>query len=81
MTSEIKLIQSKLLSLETEVSDLRQGYIIINRRYSNALMTLKELTGHASESAKRSANAAIKAANAAKNASTAATEAAALSVF
>ena len=78
MADEIKLIQSKLVSLETEVSDLRQGYIIINRRYTNALASLKDLTAHASESAKRSANAAIKAADAARNASTAATEAAAL---
>ena len=42
MSEEIKLIHSKLVSLETEVSDLRQGYIIINRRYTNALTTLKD---------------------------------------
>ena len=80
MISNIKEIERKILSLETEVGDLRQGYLIINRRYSQALTALKELTAHAAEAAKRAANGAIKAAAAAKNASTAATEAAAFLV-
>ena len=69
MTDELKKIYSKLVLLETEVSDLRHGYVLINRRYSVVLTSLKDLTAHACESAKRSANAAIKAADAARNAS------------
>ena len=81
MTKDLQNIYAKLVILETEVSDLRQGYVIINRRYSNALASLKDLTALATEAAKRSANGAIKAAEAAKNASTAATEAAAIPVL
>ena len=41
MTKDLQNIYAKLVILETEVSDLRQGYVIINRRYSNALASLK----------------------------------------
>jgi hypothetical protein len=41
ITDEIQKIYSKLVLLEAEVSDLRQGYLIINRRYTNALASLK----------------------------------------
>jgi hypothetical protein len=75
MTDEIQKIYSKIVGLETEVGDLRQGYLLINRRYSAALTSLKELTSHASEAAKRSASGALKAAEAAKHAAEAATEA------
>jgi len=81
MSEEIEKIYSKLIALETVVSDLRQGYLIVNQRYTNALASLKELTAHASEAAKRSAASALKAAEAAKNASLAAAEAAAIPVL
>ena len=73
MSEEIPKIYAKLVALETVVSDLRQGYLIVNQRYTNALASLKDLTAHASEAAKRSATGALKAAEAAKNASMAAT--------
>ena len=56
---------SKWVWLETEVSDLRQGYLLLNRRYSVALGSLKELNAHACEAAKRSALGATKAVEAA----------------
>ena len=47
MTDELKKIYSKLVLLETEVSDLRHGYVLINRRYSVVPTSLKDLTAHA----------------------------------
>ena len=72
MKEDIDKIYAKLISLETEVSNLRQGYITVNARYAEALGTLKELTSSALEAAKRAAISAEKASRSAKNCATAA---------
>ena len=80
MSDELKEIYLKINMLESEVGDLRNGYLTINKSYSEALKSLKDLTEHACEAAKRSAQSAIRASEAAKNAAVAATEAAATSI-
>ena len=72
MKDDIEKIYAKLVSLETEVSNLRQGYILVNAQYTKALAGLKSLTNSALEAAKRSAVAAEKALLAAKNSALAA---------
>lgn len=78
MNKEIENIYSKLVNLETEVNNLRQGYAVINQRYSEAIGTLKNLTSSALEAAKRAAIAAEKALLAARNSAKAAQLAAAV---
>ena len=72
MKDDIEKIYTKLVNLETEVSNLRQGYITVNARYAEALGTLKALTSSALEAAKRAAISAEKASLSAKNCATAA---------
>jgi len=81
MTSKIEKIYAKLLSLEAEVSNLRQGYIVVNQRYTEAIGALKLLTTSALEAAKRAAIAAEKALVAAKKSSDAANLAASKQVI
>ena len=74
--ADIEKIYAKLVSLETEVTNLRNGYVIVNKRYTEALTTLKTLTQTSLVAAKRAAVAAEKASHAAKICATAAKAAA-----
>jgi hypothetical protein len=67
MQDDIEKIYSKLVSLETEVSHLRQVYITVNARYAEPIGTLKNLTSSALEAAKRAAISAEKASLSEKN--------------
>lgn len=67
-----KLIRAKIAQLEADMGSLRDGYMILNKRYTQTLGTMKELTQRALEAAIRCANAAEKAAMASKNAANAA---------
>ena len=58
MDNELETIHAKLSALEAEVINLRQGYIVVNKRFTEALGSLKVLTIHASEAAKRAAASA-----------------------
>jgi len=71
-----KIIFAKLAGLEDEIKNLREGYLTINKRYSDVLISLKDLTSHSTEAAKRAAIAAEKAAFASRKAAGAAKEAA-----
>ena len=75
MTDDIQKIYAKMTTIEAEISDLRHGYVVINKRYIAPLASLKELTLHASEAAKRSATGSTYALEAVKKASIAANEA------
>ncbi len=72
MQEDIQKIYAKLVNLESEVLNLRKGYIIVNKRYADALSNLKSLTSSALEAAKRTGFAAEKALLAAKNSAKAA---------
>lgn len=67
-----KVIFAKLAALDSEVVTLREGYLVLNKRYSEALASMKALTAHTLEAAIRAAIAAEKSALACKNASAAA---------
>lgn len=41
MNQEIEKIYAKLIDLESEVANLRQGYIVVNQRYAEAIGSLK----------------------------------------
>jgi hypothetical protein len=58
MSDDTDRIYAKLAQLELEIINLRQGYVILNKRYAEVLGTLKDLTLHAMEAAKRAAAAA-----------------------
>ncbi|WP_114636717.1 hypothetical protein [Polynucleobacter necessarius] len=58
MQEDIEKIYAKLVNLETEIQNLREGYIIISERYTVAISSLKSLTASALEAAKRAAVAA-----------------------
>ena len=81
MKDDIEKIYAKLVNLETEVTNLRTGYIVVNQRYAEAMGSLKALTASALEAAKRAAIAAEKALLAAKSSATAAKLAASESVI
>jgi len=54
MTTESEQkIFAKLAELESEVADLRTGYLVVNKRYTEALSTLKTLTSLTLEAAMR----------------------------
>ena len=44
MSEDIEKLYTRMIELETEVGNLREGYIIVNKRYSDSLASLKELT-------------------------------------
>ena len=48
---DIKDISAKITALELEVANLRQGYVISNTRYTEAISSLHALTTHASDAA------------------------------
>ena len=76
MEQEAAKIYEKLAALETEVLSLRDGYLVVNKRYSETLHSLKSLTTDASEAAQRAAAAAEKSLLACDNAAKAASLAA-----
>ncbi len=76
MEQEAAKIYEKLAALETEVLGLRDGYLLVNKRYSETLHSLKSLTTDASEAAQRAAAAAEKSLLACDNAAKAASLAA-----
>ena len=82
MTSDeqIKKIFDKLSALESEVAALREGYVVVNKRYTQTLDSVKGLTANALEAAMRSAAAAENSALACKHATAAAVASAAVSV-
>ena len=67
-----KIIHAKIAQLEADIASLRDGYMIVNKRYAQTLDSMKLLTQSALEAALRAANAAEKAAQASKNAAAAA---------
>jgi hypothetical protein len=67
-----KIIHTKIAQLEADIASLRDGYMIVNKRYAHTLDSMKLLTQSALEAALRAANAAEKAAQASKNAAAAA---------
>lgn len=75
MSEETDKIYARLAAQEREIANLREGYVIINRRYSVALGSLKLLTANATETMKRAAIAADKAATTAAQAAAVAREA------
>jgi len=74
-------IYARLTELENEVVTLRDGYLVVNKRYSQALLSMKALTTSTLEAAIRAATAAEKSSLACKNATVAATAAAAVPVI
>ena len=81
MNDDIEKIYAKLVAHETEIINLRKGYMIINERYTKALVSLKQLTNSAAEAAKKACLAAEKANFATAQCFTAAKEAANQSVI
>lgn len=80
MKDDIEKIYAKLIAHETEIINLRKGYMIVNERYTKALTSLKELTASAAEAAKKAALAAEHAKQATERCANAAREAASQSV-
>ena len=62
MSNETDLLHSTLALSQNEVMNLREGYGIVNSRYSAALASLKKLTDNTTEAIKRAAAAAENAA-------------------
>ena len=58
MADDIEKIYAKLIAHESEIMNLRQGYMIVNERYTQALHSLKELTDTAAHAAKQACIAA-----------------------
>lgn len=52
MNEEMDRIHSRLTQLEIEITNLRQGYIVVNERYNAAMESLRLLTTQATEAAK-----------------------------
>ena len=80
-TETERKITAKLIQLEAEIATLRDGYLAVNKRYSEALLSMKQLTDFSLEAALRAASAAEKCALACKNAASAAIRAAEASVI
>jgi hypothetical protein len=76
MNDDIEKIYAKLVAHETEIINLRKGFMIVNERYTKALASLKELTS-AADAAKKACQAAEKAKIATEQCANAAREAAA----
>lgn len=74
-------ISAKLAQIEADISMLREGYLVVNKRYAETLQTLKALTEHSLEASLRSATAAEKAALACRNATAAAVSSASENVI
>lgn len=76
MQVELAKIYEKLVAHETEIMNLRKGYMVVNEKYTTALSSLRLLTVSAAEAAKRACVAAEKAFNATSKCAIAAKEAA-----
>ena len=76
MTTTLKAIQDKLNFLEVEMVSLREGYVAVNKRYTDALTGLTSMTINASDAAQRAAKAAKLASKAATDSARAAKQAA-----
>ncbi|NCV87483.1 MAG: hypothetical protein EBW14_16840, partial [Oxalobacteraceae bacterium] len=63
-----QVINSKIAQLQTDIEILRDSYMAINKRYTNSLASINELTLSSLEAALRAATAAEKAALACKSA-------------
>ena len=50
-TSETDKIYARIAELSQEVTNLRQGYTIVNKRYGDAIRSLRDRVGHAAEAA------------------------------
>ena len=81
MQDDIEKIYAKLIAHESEIINLRQGYIVVNEKYTAALSSLRTLTISAAEAAKRACTAAERASIATTKCSVAAKEAANNSVI
>ena len=80
-TETEKIIFAKLSTLEDELSALRQGFIVVNRKYSEVLTSLKKLSELTVEATHRASASACRAENAAKKAAETAKIAASQSTF
>ena len=58
MTSETTDIRAEIRLLRDEVNQMRDRHLVIDKRYSDSLASLKILTHQSAESAKRACNAA-----------------------
>ena len=58
MNDEIKQILKKIIDLESEMTNLKEGYFNVNKNYVKSLTSLKTLTHYAADAAKRSAKSA-----------------------
>lgn len=72
MSGETERIYTKLGQLAQEITNLRQGYVILNKRCGETLGMLNDLTVHAIKAAKRAAVAAARALDAVNSATNAA---------
>lgn len=59
MTEAEQKLYSKMEAIEHKLVNLRQGYLIVNKRYNEAIGSLKELTQHTMIAAKKAAEAAL----------------------
>ncbi len=76
MDEQTEKIYARLAAMDREIANLRQGYVIVNKRYTEALASLRRLITHATDAARKSSQAAQKAEIACRNAASAAHEAA-----
>lgn len=66
MSEETEKIHARLVGLEIEVKNSREGYVVVNTRYNAALESLSELAKNATDAAKRAAESAAEAARLAR---------------
>lgn len=81
MNAELEKVYERLAEMGREIGNLRQGYVIVNERYTKALSTLGDMTAGAKEAAHRASSAATFAMQATRKAVEAAREAAAHAVI
>lgn len=74
MSEETDKLYARLAQQSTEIENLRQGYVIVNRRYGAALESLKLLSASAREAVVRADIAAQEAARSAKHAASVASD-------
>ena len=80
-TETEKIIFAKLTTLEGELSALRQGFVVVNRKYSEVLTSLKKLSELSVEATQRASAAACRAESAARKAADTAKIAASQSIL
>ena len=67
-----KKTMERFEQLEAELQTLKEGYLVVNKRYAETLISMKQLTSSSLEAASRAAVAAEKSAQAARNSADAA---------